>query len=65
MKSFQITETRKFVGELVEDGYSVADIARVLDVSRARVYQHLKKLGMRPPGSIPSVMPVVIRRKVR
>ena len=61
MKSFQITETRKFVGELVEEGRSVADIARVLDLSRARVYQHLKKLGMKPPGSRPNVMP----RKVR
>ena len=61
MKSFQITETRKFVGEFVEDGYSVADIARVLDVSRACVYQHLRKLGMEPPGRSPNVMPRRVR----
>ncbi len=61
MKDFQQTETRKITREMTLNGCPIREIADVCDVSTARIYQHLKKLGMRPAAKAPSVMPRRVR----
>lgn len=43
-------DTRDRVLRLYEDGFSVRDIAKLVDVSTQRVYQILDALRLNPPG---------------
>lgn len=42
-------DTRERVRKLYDDGFSVRDIAKLVDISTQRVYQHLEALKLDPP----------------
>lgn len=44
MKPHQLVNTRQRVAELHAKGLGTADIAKLLDISRQRVYQHLDRI---------------------
>lgn len=44
----ELSDTRRQVRDLTIEGVTPRDIAKQLDISTQRVYQHLKKLGLEP-----------------